>query len=379
MLSTWNVALGEYDEETMRYIFPCEDQIFGWENSLEEINPLTSSENAAGCDLSSFPEFPNLEDTQFTFGCGETKKPSDSSDGQIEEDFEVPELKDTQDNGIFSEESEESLSFGIHLLSHKIEVPSEVWKSESDEKVFSQSSSDNKARKDLMSYLLERLDISFFQRLYARQTSPDKGRGRPRKVKDTNVETIWNMVLEKLSEKANKRKKQRTDAKNASICRDAKRVVDHMLKYIGSKWRYKSTEGADVIESYAEAFIVGFLPTIYEGEEPENKVKTFWEFIVLAYPETKVKRILSMITEADFLTPDERDIFIRQLEERKSSSKIHFQSLLGQNSCFKRIFLKLLSKLDQTSLKDKESYKNTLTSLLTPTPSAPSPRAKRHS
>ncbi|CAI2370358.1 unnamed protein product [Moneuplotes crassus] len=219
----------------------------------------------------------------------------------------------------------------------------------------------------LVPYLMERLNSSFFEEFYAKQVSPNRSRGRPRKIKDTDKDTLWAEILDKLVLKANDRKaKQRADAKNTSVCRDVKKVVDHILKYIGSKCRYKSANMAHVIESYTEAFTVGFVPIIFEGEALDNKVKTFCEFIIIAYPKEKVQKIITMIKEAGFLDAHECENFMSQLNNRKKSSKANFQRLVRQNSCFKSIILKLLSKLDHCALNGKESYKDVLRSILYP-------------
>ncbi|CAI2370834.1 unnamed protein product [Moneuplotes crassus] len=333
----------------------------------EQYQSSDSHKEGNGENENSFPGILNSDGIKFTSKEDGLIPYPEEPDDEISKEFRYSE-EDTEDSTDSCQEKYKlSVTSGVHLMSHKILSPIPEG-SDSDKTLSSSKVKSSSNRQDtLMAFLLERLESSFFPKLYARQTSSDRKRGRPRVVKDINVDTIWNEVLEKLSTKANGRKIQRTDAKNASICRDAKRVVDHMLKYLGSKCRYKSTKDTDVIESYAEAFTIGFVPTIFEGEALENKVKTFCEFITIAYPEKKVKSILSMITEAGFLTPDERDIFIHQIEQRKSSSKISFLNLLRQNRCFKKIFLKLLSKLDQTTLEDKESYKRTLSSFISPT------------
>lgn len=224
---------------------------------------------------SSFPGILMSDENKFTPEENGPIPYLEDPDDEISKEFEYSE-EDTGDSTDSCQEiSTLSVTPYIHPKSYKLLSPIPEG-SDSDETLSpSKVKSLSNSKDTLMAFLLERLESSFFVKLYARQSSSNRKRGRPRVVKDINVDTIWNEVLEKLATKANARKGQRTDAKNASICRDAKRVVDHMLKYIGSKCRYKSTKDTDVIESYAEAFTIGFLPTIFEGEALEDKVKTF--------------------------------------------------------------------------------------------------------
>ncbi|CAI2371152.1 unnamed protein product [Moneuplotes crassus] len=215
-----------------------------------------------------------------------------------------------------------------------------------------------------MLYLLKMLRIFYFQRLYAYQISDNRNRGRPRVLKNTNPYIIWNLILKKISSQANKRLNQRTDAQNSSVCRDALRVPNIILKHLGSKCRYKSSKESDFLESYSEAFTVGCVPTIFEGEQPENKVKVFCEFIVLYFPASKVRSILSMITKAGFLTTAEQTILVRQLKERNGSSKVGLKKLVRGNSCLSRIMKKLLKTLDASTINHKEAYRQTLLGFL---------------
>ncbi|CAI2370353.1 unnamed protein product [Moneuplotes crassus] len=223
----------------------------------------------------------------------------------------------------------------------------------------------------IVPFLEERLGSSFYEELYD-ENKQNKGRGRPRNFSNIDEDVIWSVVLGNVSKRANKKpSRQRRDGKVASICRNAKKVCIDILKYISSRANYKSTDIKEVIKAYAEAFTVGFLPIIFDNEIVEDKIRLFCQFIVLAYPESKVERIISLLNEANYLSFDECKTLLHQIKIRKLSSKASFQDIARQNICFKNIIIKLLSKLDSTNLKDKQGYKSVLSSLLPP--NTPSP------
>ncbi|CAI2370443.1 unnamed protein product [Moneuplotes crassus] len=228
----------------------------------------------------------------------------------------------------------------------------------------SKSTTPDSEKFDIVSFLSKRLELSHYNKIYEglKQNRP---RGRPRIIKDTDKDVIWNQIFEQLAIKGSKRRiKQRIDAKTASICRDSKKVVDHILKYVGSKCRYKSSDMEEVIDSYAEAFTVGFVPAVLEGGAVEDKIRLFCQFIVLSYPEAKVGTIISSLEEANYLSFDESQNLLRQVKIRKLSSKKNFQNLVSQNVCFKNIILKLLAKLDSSPLNNKEEFRTILGQLI---------------
>ncbi|CAI2369705.1 unnamed protein product [Moneuplotes crassus] len=219
---------------------------------------------------------------------------------------------------------------------------------------------------EIVSFLRERLENSFYQELYG-EKKQNKGRGRPRKLNNICKDVLWSVILDNVCKRANKKPiRQRRDGKVASICRNPKKVCVDILKHVSSRASYKSTDIKEVIGAYAEAFTVGFLPTFFDSEAVEDKIRLFCQFIVLAYPESKVERIISLLKEANYLSYDECKTLLHQTKIRKLSSKANFQDIARQNTCFKNIIIKLLSKLDSTNLKDKQGYKSVLSSLLLP-------------
>ncbi|CAI2363338.1 unnamed protein product [Moneuplotes crassus] len=217
---------------------------------------------------------------------------------------------------------------------------------------------------EIISFLKDRLEKPFYHKLYGEKKNK-KGKGRPRKFKNINKDVIWTSVLDKLEKKANKRTfKQRTDAKTVSICRDTKKVFDHILKYVSSRASYKSSNIKEVIGAYAEAFTVGFIPTVFDSEAVDDKIRLFCQFIVLAYPESKVVRIISLLSEANYLSCDECTNLLHLVKIRKLPSKTNFQNIARQNTCFKNIIIKLLSKLDSINLNDAQGFRDILSDLI---------------
>ncbi|CAI2369122.1 unnamed protein product [Moneuplotes crassus] len=277
--------------------------------------------------------------------------------------------------------------------------------------------------------LVLRLDPQYYQNLYHNLTHGKKLRGRPRDIKQTSPEIMWNKIITNFKDRVAKRKKtqkkvSRIDARNTTACRDFKRIVESILKYVGSKCRYKSKNEKDYIDSYTEAFTVGFLPVIdsytdfslysmnpflkiecpldersgsfkftkintthrdsnntnhidkiatsqlistnitYGDAYIANKVKTFCEFIVLSYPEAKVKCILDKCRNECMLTEQEHASLVSQLKARKKSSIGNFRNLAKENSCFKSILWRFWQMIPQMGLDDEMWYRSVLEKVL---------------
>lgn len=221
----------------------------------------------------------------------------------------------------------------------------------------------NSDKFDIITFLEERLDRSYYNTLYQQQKQK-KSKGRKRIFRDTHKEAIWNSILTTLCKRAQKTKSERKDAQNASICRGTKKLASYILQYASQRSLYKSSNIEKYTGAYAEAFTVGFIPTILEGVEIPDKILVFCQFIVLEFPEQKVKRIIQILYEGNYLSIDERKNLLHQLQIRKLPSKTSFHNLASKNICFKNMILKLLPKLDSTSIQNQPQFRYVLVSLL---------------
>ncbi|CAI2369661.1 unnamed protein product [Moneuplotes crassus] len=218
---------------------------------------------------------------------------------------------------------------------------------------------------DIVPFLLERLDPSYHQRIYEEEKSRNR-QGRPRLFNNRGKDAILSMIFDRIISKGQRRSdKPRSDSFNASVFRSANKVPDYILKHVGSKCKFKSVNIEEVLESYAEAFTVGYVPTMLAGKPVKDKIKMFCQFIVLSFPKPKVKRIISMLKEAEYLSLDECQNLLHQLKSRKLSSKKSFQNLARQNICFKNIILRLLSSLDSFDIKNKRGLRSVLEKIIT--------------
>jgi len=154
-----------------------------------------------------------------------------------------------------------------------------------------------------LTFLLKRLQISFWEDKKIEKESSKKGRGRPETNIDTSPEALNAFFINCLNEVEKKvsKSKQRSDAKTATIARELKKIPDTILKYIGSKCKYKSTDIYEVVESYAKAYILGYKKLMDIGElEIKDEFSMFFSFIILAFPDTKIKAILGQLKNESF-------------------------------------------------------------------------------
>lgn len=143
-------------------------------------------------------------------------------------------------------------------------------------------------------------------------------------------------------------------------------MPDHILKYTGSKCRFKSPDIYPVIESYAEAFTVGYLPVFHPGEifSQTQTLEMFCHFIVLAFPPSKVEEILNTLEETNQTSLDFGTLR-RALNSREKTSKKYFVTLAQENPCFRTIILKL-SDLNEVNEQGKEVENQILRDIANP-------------
>ena len=124
-------------------------------------------------------------------------------------------------------------------------------------------------------------------------------------------------------------KKQRSDAKFASIARYFKKIPLIFLGHFGSKWKYKSSDIFDVIGEYLRIYTLWFKP-LYEINQETlakyevNGVNMFLYFMLLDFPETRWSEVLSILKNANndrIMDSKTYERMMDLLEIRKSASK----------------------------------------------------------
>ena len=179
------------------------------------------------------------------------------------------------------------------------------------------------------------------------EPTSDCPKGRPEILKNPTKEKLGQLVLNLVANLSKQSKKQRSDARTATICRNFKKLPDIFLKAIGSKCQYKSREIDAVLRSYLLSFVKGFL-VFYDLEEGIDRVQLFLEYIVLSFPEKKVKCILNNLQKHGFRSSAcDFDSLKKQVGIRKKASKMNFTQLIDANNCFKLICSTMTEKLSE--------------------------------
>ena len=136
-------------------------------------------------------------------------------DSKIENQIEIiPDSRNAKRNN--SEESE-----NLHKESNDQEVLAEDDCTEEDTKEVS-----------IEKFIMTRLSLTYWEKKFTRLKTGKKGRGRPETVKDYSGVKVNEIFINHLQYL---KKKQRSDAKLATVLRNAKKSPDCFLKYIGSK------------------------------------------------------------------------------------------------------------------------------------------------
>ena len=189
-----------------------------------------------------------------------------------------------------------------------------------------------------------------------------KRRGRPEANKDLSNEKLQSLFEDSIKDLDLKisEKSQRSDARTATINRHVKKFSDKFLKHIGSKCKYKSKHIEEVMQSYLKAFYLGFCPFFQIIGKDEMR-EMFYHFIVLCFPEQKVKTIFETLVEEGYISEGKGSAMIGQLAKRKAAQKKSFQLLYKNNSCFRVIVKTVLNTLKDEI--NKDVIYNTLLSL----------------
>ena len=164
-----------------------------------------------------------------------------------------------------------------------------------------------------------------------RQNISCRSRGRPEKKIDTRIENLLKIFNSKWIKKfvGKSGKKQRSDAKFASIARYFKKIPLIFLEHFGSKWKYKSSDIFDVIGEYLKIYTLWFQPLYEINQEALDKyevdrVSMFLYFMLLDFPETRWCEVLSILKNAKndkIMDSQTYERMMDLLEKRKSASK----------------------------------------------------------
>jgi len=161
---------------------------------------------------------------------------------------------------------------------------------------------------------------------------------------DTLEKDILNFL--KLIHNSTNRETQNKYSRRISIARKLKKIPYCIFKTLSTMYRYKNTKINLVTESYCMVFVLGFLP--YFGLHPDvSKFDLFLDFIVLFFPESKVKTTLNELLETKSLSRERFDNLSVQLTIRTHASKASFHKLYLCNSSFKLIIAKVLENLSR--------------------------------
>lgn len=162
-------------------------------------------------------------------------------------------------------------------------------------------------------------------------------RGRPEDIKDCSPQKLIGLFKaweQELIRRLNR--DQRSDAFFASVGRFMKKIPDIFLKYIGSKCQYKAKDIRIVLRSYLKSFLNGFI-VVFPIPEKYDKVDVFWDYCILAFPDSKVKSIFELMRNEGSMTKERHMLKLEQLKIRIKASKMSYKDLWNANKCFQII------------------------------------------
>ena len=239
------------------------------------------------------------------------------------------------------------------------------YKEDTFQEVSSEMATDEAVTIDLAGQFYEASRGNFNYGLGCTPSMDGKKRGRPEEEKDESLEAVrkpYKKWFKKLSNKLGIG--QRSDARTATIARHAKKIPDAFLKYIGSKSQYKSQDIRKVMRSYLKAFFKCFIP-VFKLEDYPEKGTLFIEFILLCFPETKVREILELLKAQSFESFYNCFSFKEQLKIRKGASQKSFKVLYLTNNCFKLVCDTIIENLPTVKRQERVVLRKIFSSIAT--------------
>ena len=188
-------------------------------------------------------------------------------------------------------------------------------------------------------------------------------RGRPEYKKDLAPDALRALLVSWERELSKRLKRdQRSDALFASVGRYIKKIPDIFLKYIGSKWQFKSKCIKTVLKAYLKWFLKGFLVLF-----PKHEIDTidlFYDFILLWFPESKATEIFTKLLDEKTIDAEEYKLKMKQLKIRVKASKKSYKRLYIDNRWFQMIWQNLPSHFTFLSGEDRRKIDNVLNYLV---------------
>lgn len=184
-------------------------------------------------------------------------------------------------------------------------------------------------------------------------------RGRPEFKKDLAPDALKTLLVSWEQELSKRLKReQRSDALFASVGRYIKKIPDIFLKYIGSKWQFKSKCIKTVLKAYLKWFLKGFL--IMFPKHEIDIIDLFYDFILLCFPESKATEIFEKLLNEGTINQEEFLLKKKQLKIRVKASKKSYKRLYRDNRCFQIIWQNLPSHFTFLNGEDRRKIDNVL-------------------
>lgn len=178
---------------------------------------------------------------------------------------------------------------------------------------------------------------------YLEDGDEEVGRGRPRKFQGISYSTLA-AKARKLFGNIKLTKNTRKDSLNTSIMRKILKLLDMMLKLIGSQTHFKNPDVKKNIQSYFETFSNGFLTLFNKDHDiPQSQLFSFFlNFIVLKFPKERVTLVLNMLKANSDISISDYNSYISQVEMARKTSFSSFKTLCNLNACLSSICKRLL-------------------------------------
>ena len=198
------------------------------------------------------------------------------------------------------------------------------------------------------------------QKLIEQGLSIKRGPGRRRRNSYKTSEEIKQVIINYLTQKFkkviyNKRCEKRKDALVTLFFRAVKKLTYELVETCATINSYKHSQPEEFIVSYAEAHFA-FLTSLKKEDEVLN-LDNFIEFIIIYFPEDKVRTLLAQFLEEKCISEKYAKRQLTLLDERDITSRKHIKKWTQESSTLQQILKLSLEVLGSSEFKTNSQAK----------------------
>ncbi|CAI2371086.1 unnamed protein product [Moneuplotes crassus] len=222
----------------------------------------------------------------------------------------------------------------------------------------------------ISTYLLERLEKEFYDEVPDNQSELNLTQlPSLTYITPDGCHEFWNSFLFELGKKINEivinncnpciKSSDKKAAKKIRYC-----IMTQTLRKLKERCKLKLNSKIGFTDFATKSFALTFFPDLFQGEVVEDKLKLFFDYIILCFPEVDVKNLLNRLLSTGYFTKSEYNFYIYQFKGKRACSLLHAKMMVKNNRCFRKIFERVLWNVQVMGLDEEERVREVIENVL---------------